>query len=245
MKRVLFFALMAVLASPALSSAGEVGADILKQRCAKCHDLTGPAPQTIRKLWERDAPDLFYAGNKFQREWLVEWLQKPVRIRPAGVNYLRTINSAPTQKKEVEGKNYDVLYGSVLKPLKHLTLKPAQAEDVATALMKLKPLNKNVAGLKLNPSMNVGLDKGEVLFDKVYGCLSCHQIEPGFGGYTGSEVYTAGRRLQPAFMLSYIKRPKEWDPKIWMPNGNVKPDDLQKIVNYLILLSKEDFNAAN
>jgi len=51
--------------------------------------------------------------------------------------------------------------------------------------------------------------------------------------------------LQPEFMLSYIKRPKNWDPKIWMPNGHVKPDDLQKIVNYLILLSKGDFNASN
>ena len=245
MKRVLILALLVVFSSPALSSAGEDGAGILKQRCAKCHDLTGPAPQTIRKLWERDAPDLFYAGNKFRREWLVEWMQKPVRVRPAGVNYLRTINSSPTQKKEVEGKNYDILWGSVLKPLKHLSLKPAQAEAVADALMKLKPYDENVSGMRLDTSMKVGLDKGEVLFDKVYGCLSCHQIEPGFGGYTGAEVYTAGRRLQPEFMLSYIKRPKNWDPKIWMPNGNVKPDDLQRIVNYLITLSKEDFNAAN
>jgi cytochrome c2 len=244
MKRVLFFALMVVLVSPAQSSADEVGADILKQRCAKCHDLTGPAPQTIRKLWERDAPDLFYAGNKFRREWLVEWLQKPVRIRPAGVNYLRTINSAPTQKKEVKDKNYDVLYGAVLRPLKHLKLKPAEAEAVATSLMKLKPHDKYLAGMKLDRSKDVGLDKGEVLFDKVYGCLSCHQIEPGYGGYTGPEVYNAGRRLQPEFMLSYITRPKNWDPKIWMPNGNVKPDDLQRIVNYLITLSKEDFSAA-
>jgi len=245
MKRVLILALLVVFSSPALSSAGEDGAGILKQRCAKCHDLTGPAPQTIRKLWERDAPDLFYAGNKFRREWLVEWMQKPVRVRPAGVNYLRTINSSPTQKKEVEGKNYDILWGSVLKPLRHLALKPAEATAVADALMKLKPYDKYVSGMNLDTSMKVGLDKGEVLFDKVYGCLSCHQVEPGFGGYTGAEVYTAGRRLQPEFMLSYITRPKNWDPKIWMPNGNVKPADLQKIVNYLITLSKEDFNAAN
>lgn len=245
MKRLLLFIVLVVIASPASAAAGEEVAKILKNRCASCHNLTGPAPQTIRELWARDAPDLFYAGNKFRREWLVEWLQKPVRIRPAGVNYLRTINSSPTPKPGEKKKAYDVLWGSVLKPLVHIKLDKAGAEEAADGLMRLKANTKYLAGMKLDKGAQVGLDKGEVLFDKVYGCLSCHQIEPNYGGYTGPELYTAGKRLQPTFMLSYITRPKNWDPKIWMPNGNVKPDDLQKLVNYLILLSKEDFNAAN
>ncbi|MFQ5344486.1 MAG: hypothetical protein ACE5DZ_00840 [Mariprofundus sp.] len=246
MKRVLLLSFLVAMISPALVGAGENGSEILKTRCAYCHDLKGPAPQTIRQLWKRDAPDLFYAGNKFRREWLVEWMQKPVRIRPAGVNYLRAINSTPTNlKKTKKGRKYDVLWGKYLKPLQHEELSKAEAEAVADALMELKPHFDLVSAVKLDESMKVTLDDGEVLIDKVYGCQSCHQIEPGYGGYTGSELYTAGRRLQPEFMLSYIKRPKNWDPKIWMPNGNVKPDDLQKIVNYLILLSKEDFNASN
>jgi len=245
MKRFLLLAILSVAMSPALASAGDMGANILNQRCSTCHNLTGPAPQTIKDLWKRDAPDLFYAGNKFRRGWLVEWLQKPVRIRPAGVNYLRTINSTPKNLDPKKGQKYDVLWGSVLKPLQHLKLKKEEAEAVADALMELKPHDDLIAGMMLDKSQQVSLEKGEVLIDKVYGCFSCHQIEPGFGGYTGSELYTAGARLQPAFMLSYIKRPKNWDPKIWMPNGNVKPDDLEKIVNYLILLSKEDFNASN
>ncbi len=247
MKHLILLSFLAVVISPALASAGEDGGKILRAQCASCHDLKGPAPQTIRELWKRDAPDLFYAGNKFRREWLVQWLQKPIRIRPAGVNYLRNINSTPpsNQNTKKTGRKYDVLWGSVTKPLKHVKLSRAKAEAVADALMGLKPHYSLVAGVKLDASKKVSLDQGEVLIDKVYGCLSCHFIEPGYGGYTGSELYTAGKRLQPEFMLSYIKRPKNWDPKIWMPNGNVKPDDLQKIVNYLILLSKEDFNASN
>lgn len=245
MYRLILSTILAVIISPALASAGEMGAKILEQRCAKCHNLTGPAPQTIRDLWERDAPDLFFAGNKFRREWLVEWLQKPVRIRPAGVNYLRTINSTPKHLDPKKGPKYDVLWGKVLKPLQHLTLKKEEAESTADALMQLRAHDELVSGKKLDTSKKVNLDRGEVLIDKIYGCFSCHQIEPGYGGYTGPELYTAGARLQPAFMLSYITRPKNWDPKIWMPNGHVKPDDLQRIVNYLILLSKEDFNASN
>jgi len=245
MKRLFLLTVFAVFISPAFAGAGENGAGILKARCASCHDLKGPAPQTIRQLWKRDAPDLFYAGNKFRREWLVAWLQKPVRIRPAGVNYLRNINSTPpANQKTKSGRKYDVLYGKVLRPLKHVSLSKADAVAVADALMALKPHYAFISGLKLDTRMKVNLDQGEVLIDKVYGCLSCHQIEPGYGGYTGSELYTAGKRLQPEFMLSYIKRPRNWDPKIWMPNGHVKPGDLQKIVNYLILLSREDFNAS-
>ncbi len=246
MKRLILFSLLAVIVSPALASAGEDGAAILKNRCASCHDLKGPAPQTIRELWKRDAPDLFYAGNKFRREWLVEWLQKPVRIRPAGVNYLRNINSTPPKsQKGKAGRKFDVLWGEVLRPLKHVKLNRAEAEAAADALMDLRPHYELVAGKKLDSKVKVTLDSGELLIDKVYGCLSCHQIEPGYGGYTGPELYTAGARLQPEFLLSYIDRPKNWDPKIWMPNMHVKPDDLQKIVHYLILLSKEDFDASN
>ena len=244
-KRLLFLLVITLLASSVSASADEDGKAILQQRCVECHDLKGPAPTTIRELWERDAPDLFYAGNKFRREWLVEWLQKPVRIRPAGVNYLRAINSTPQHQTKKNGRQYDVLWGAVLKPLRHETLTSDEANAVADALMQLKPHDDLVAGRVLDTSMPITLDQGEILIDKVYGCQSCHQIEPGYGGYTGAELYTAGRRLQPAFMLSYIERPKNWDPKIWMPNVHVKPEDLQKIVNYLVLLSKEDFNASH
>jgi len=245
MKRFVLFAVLAVFILPTVVSAGENGAGILKTRCASCHDLRGPAPQTIRQIWKRDAPDLFYAGNKFRREWLVTWLQKPVRIRPAGVNYLRNINSTPPENQKAKsGRKFDVLYGKVLRPLKHVTLSKTEAEAVAGALMDFRPHYSFVTGLKLDTTKKVSLNQGEVLIDKVYGCQSCHQIEPGYGGYTGPELYTAGKRLQSEFILSYVKRPKNWDPKIWMPNGHVKPDDLQKIANYLILLSKETFNAS-
>lgn len=244
MKRMMLLSFLVAMIAPALASAGVDGSQILDSRCAYCHDLKGPAPQTIRQLWKRDAPDLFFAGDKYRREWMVAWMQKPVRIRPAGVNYLRAINSTPTHLgKTKKGRKYDVLWGKYLKPLVHEVLTKPEAEAVADELMKLKPHYELITAVHLDKSKQVTLDQGELLIDKVYGCESCHQIEPGYGGYTGPELYTAGRRLQARFMLSYISRPKNWDPKIWMPNMHVKADDLQKIVNYLILLSKEDFNA--
>jgi len=206
------------------------GMDILKQRCATCHNLSGPAPQTLKALWARKGPDLFYAGDKFQRAWLVEWLQHPKRIRPAGAFYRQHIKPGPKR---------DVIDTSTLKP--HPSLSKADAVAVADALMKLHAHRDLIAKEKPDPSAKPG-PLGEMLFDKIYGCMACHEIEPGYGGLSGPEVYTAGRRLTPQFMLSYIKNPQAWDPKIWMPNKHVPEANVQKLVNYLLELAKEDWD---
>ena len=224
---VLLVAAVSCLFSPSLY-AGEAGESILNSRCVACHDLKGPAPATLAALWQRQGPDLFYAGNKYKHDWLVAWLQKPVRIRPAGMFYRDHIKP---------GRKHDVVDKSTLKP--HVSLSKEEAAAVADALMALKANSNLVASEKLIPAPS---PIGEMMFDKIYGCMACHQIEPGYGGMSGPEAYTAGKRLQTSFMLSYIKNPQAWDPKIWMPNKHVPTDNIQQLVNYLIDLSKEDFS---
>jgi len=230
MRRVTFAFLLSgalSLLSPS-THAGEDGMHILKTRCASCHNLTGPAPATVKELWARKGPDLFYAGNKYRREWLVEWLRKPVRIRPAGEFYRKHIKP---------GAKHDVVDASTLKP--HVALSKGDAEAVADALMKLRAHDDLIAREHYTPGP---APLGEMLFDKIYGCMACHEIEPGYGGLSGPEVYTAGKRLKPEFMLSYIKNPQAWDPKTWMPNKHVPDINVAKLVNYLVELSKEDFS---
>jgi len=185
--------------------AADEGSAILTQRCAGCHNLTGPAPHTLKELWARKAPDLFYAGNKYRDEWLRAWLQKPTRIRVAGEFYADHIRS---------GEKSDEVDPATLEP--HLALSAADADTVTQALMRLKPHAELIAAEK---------------------------IEPGLGGASGPELYTAGRRLQPAFIASYIRSPQAWDPKIWMPNKRVSDSNIQKLVHYLAELAKEQGNA--
>jgi len=215
------------LLSPPVHAGGD-GLSILKSRCTVCHNLAGPAPATLKELWTRKGPDLFYAGNKYRKEWLVTWLQKPVRIRPAGEFYRQHIKPGP---------KHDVVDKSTLKP--HMALNKADAVATADALMKLKAHSDLIAKEKLAPAPS---PIGEMMFDKIYGCMACHQIEPGYGGMSGPEAFTMGKRLQANFMLSYVKNPRAWDPKIWMPNKHVPGDNIQQLVNYLIALSKEDFS---
>jgi cytochrome c551/c552 len=203
---------------------------ILQKDCVSCHNLKGPVPQTLQALWDRKGPDLFYAGNKYRQEWLVSWLQNPQRIRRAGEFYGKHIKPGP---------KHDEIDTATLE--KHVVLTKDDAVAVAAELMKLKPHDDLMAKEKIEPG-TISKQMGEMAFDKFMGCMACHLIEPDFGGFSGPELYTAGKRLQPEYIASYIRSPQAWDPKIWMPNKNVSDANIQKMVRYLELLAKENEN---
>src|SRR5690606_17369731 len=112
MKASLIFAasagavLVALAFRPTAVDAQAAGSELTRQ-CASCHALTKPAEATVDRLWTRKGPDLWYAGDKFNKEWLVTWLQKPTVIRPGGVLWFKhakpgeprdTIDTAAVEK---------------------------------------------------------------------------------------------------------------------------------------------------
>ncbi len=227
---VMVLMVASLLWGASISWAGDRGMQLLQQQCVSCHNLAGPAPATLSELWQRKGPDLFYAGNKYRQAWLESWLQQPKRIRPAGMFYIDHIKP---------GTKRDVIDPSTLSG--HVKLKADDAKAVAAALVQLKGNTKLIKAETHRADISPG-PLGEMMFDKIYGCMACHEIEPGYGGLSGPELYTAGKRLQPEFMLSYIRSPQAWDPKIWMPNKHVPDDNMQKLVNYIIALSEENFD---
>lgn len=208
-----------------------VFADTLKKDCVSCHNITGPAASSVKELRAKKGPDLFYAGNKYRQEWLVSWLQKPQRIRPAGMFYGDHIKP---------GDKSDEIDVSTLK--EHVALSKEDAMEVATELMQLKPHDDLIAKEKIEPG-TITKQAGEMVFDKFWGCMACHLIEPEYGGLSGPEMYTAAQRLQPEYMASFIRNPQAWQPKTWMPNKGVSEGNIQKLVHYLQALSQESANA--
>ncbi len=225
MKRTIPLLLGLLLAAPLWAASGEA---ILQERCAGCHDLKGPAPATLEALWARKGPDLFYAGVKYKQAWLEQWLQKPTRIRPAGMFYANHVRTGP------DGQ--DVIDEATL--VQHPALSAKEAKAVAKALMAKKDAPAEVVAGAYQPG-RISLRMGELMFDKFKGCLACHQIEPGYGGLSGPEVYTVTQRLQEDFLVSYLKNPHAWDPKIFMPNKQLKDRDIQKFIHYFRALAKE------
>jgi len=184
------------------------GMAIMQNKCVSCHNVAGPAPGTFTELLERKAPDLFYAGSKFNRPWLFEWLQNPTAIRPAGVMFLNHIVNQ-------DGK--DQIDEATVK-LCASKLSVEEAEGVTDFMMTLTdPAMKT--GI-IDPTQKFRIPKAYNLFAKRMPCIACHGVMRGkreMGGTSGPDLTEAGERLNPDWIYARIEDPQYWDPKTWMP----------------------------
>jgi mono/diheme cytochrome c family protein len=199
----------------------------MQSQCAQCHALKAPAPAelTVDRIWQRKGPDLYYAGAKYNQPWLVNWLQAPKPIRPAGEFYFKHVKL---------GAKEDVVDASTLTP----PMKPSKNEATAyaAALMELKgaPGLVEKGSYKQQPGSAA---MAAMFFNKLRGCSACHQNAPGTGGLSGPELYTGGERLQADYIHDYIKDPQKFDPHIWMPKLGLNEADLQRLTGYIVGLS--------
>lgn len=202
------------------------GQDLLSKQCISCHAVTKQDNATLDRLWERKGPDLHYAGSKFNQEWLQAWLENPTVIRPSGVFYGNLVKAGAAGE-------LDVIDAAKL-PV-HMKLSKSDAALAVEALMALKADD----GL-----IEEGAYKGEkvnarfagMLFSKLRGCTSCHAAKPDDGVASGPQLYDAGERLQPDYVLAYMKDPQKFDLHVWMPTLGLNPGDLQKLTGYITTL---------
>lgn len=193
--------------------------DVKKNKCDSCHKMTGPAVKTIKELEERKAPDLFYAGSKFNKDWLVTFLQNPTVIRPAGTVYVNFL-----KKGEQD---------TVTPPPKCASkLNAHEAAEVADYLMTLKDASMKTGVAKLGEFSKA---KAKMLVVKTEACNGCHNIA-GSGGVSCPTFEGIGARLNPDFVYNFVQHPQTFDPKIWMGKRDLSETDLQLIVNYIASL---------
>ncbi len=192
------------------------GAAIVAQKCVSCHNVTGPAPATFKAMLELKAPDLFYAGSKFKKEWLVEWLQHPTLIRPSGVMFLNNIVVE-------DGRNR--IKRDAVKPCP-ASLAPEEATAVADYLMTLTDATMKVG--VISPKEKLRRSKATTLFTKRYPCNGCHTVKIRHreaGGVSGPDLREAGRRLNPDWIYAQIEDPQHWNPMTWMPTSPMSKKD--------------------
>jgi mono/diheme cytochrome c family protein len=219
----LFVSLGALACLAPAAALAQVPAE-LQSQCGACHAMTKPGEPSVDRLWSRKGPDLWYAGNKFNRDWLVKWLQKPTPIRPGGVLWFKNAKA---------GDPHDTLDAAAVPA--HPSVDAATAAKLADALMSLK-----APGLTDAPVSTAGASTtmGKLAFNKLRGCSSCHQDQPGQGGLSGPELYDASQRLKPEYVYAYTKDPQQFDRYIWMPRLPLSEPDLQKLTAYLMSIGK-------
>ena len=197
--------------SPALAEPLDAKA-IVSERCTSCHDLSGPAPRTFEGVLARKAPDLFYAGSKFKRSWLVGWLQNPTPIRQTGAMFLNHV---------ITENGMDRIIAETVKPCP-VKLGPEAAMAVANHLMTLKDSAMKTGLVDMTKTFRK--PKAYRLITKQLPCIGCHTVKFGkrtLGGVSGPDLTQAGKRLNPDWVYARIEDPQYWDPRTWMPRVNM------------------------
>ncbi|MFA5678712.1 MAG: c-type cytochrome [Pseudomonas sp.] len=205
------------------------GKQLVETNCASCHALERPDYGALghAERITRKGPPLYFAGNKFQAEWLEGWLQKPQRIRPAGV-------FPPAAVKPSDAG--DVIDPALLE--EHPALSADEARQATEYLMSLHAFDDLIAASTYEPG-TIAARMGQLNFSKFNGCDSCHQDSATTGGFSGPELYTAWQRLQPKFIASFIADPVAWDPNTLMPKTNLNESAVERLSNYLKLIGEE------
>ena len=149
-------------------------------------------------------------------------MQKPTRIRPAGDfpgTHTRTTATG------------DVVDETTL--TKHPAVAAAEAKLIADYLMTLTPNTALTEKEKDYKPGRVSARMGAMDFVKFKGCGGCHKDTPKYGGFSGPELFTAWQRLQPAFIVSYIRNPTAWEARSLMPNKHLNDGAIHKLADYL------------
>ena len=198
--------------APAMADAAAGKSAFAAKGCNECHYTDGPAKEkTIDDQLAKKGPELWYAGSKFQKDWLGTWLQdpKPVRLLKYGT---------------LDEKN----------PGDHPKLAATDAASMTDFLMGLTSDAVKAGVVKVKKNL-----KGKQIFIKKMPCSGCHQ-SPGrkgkvTGGFSGPSLVGAGKRLNPDWIYAYLKTPSVFKPVKAMPTfaGILKDKDIKNVAAHV------------
>jgi cytochrome c551/c552 len=224
---IMLVSLYMSLANVSLAADGK--AVIEQNRCASCHDMTDNAAKTIADLLNRKAPDLFYAGSKFQERFLVEFLQRPYHIRPAGTMFLNYVTP---------GDGIDHIQEP---PLCDSKLSAEDAQAATQYLLTLKDAGMQSGIYK--PGTQFSKSSAKMIFYKSGACNACHQVDEGGsikGGVSAPVLYNAGARLNGDWVFNFLKDPQHWEPKAWMPKRELPDNTWLLLTNYIMTMEQPE-----
>jgi mono/diheme cytochrome c family protein len=158
------------------------------------------------------APNLAYEGSKVHGDWLRGFLREPYRIRPLMQAHMPTF---PLSEQEAT------------------TLR----DYVVTALVDTRVPRASQVAQALTPELAA---QGEKLYWEKYPCFTCHQIQGKTGGAAiGPDLTQAWKRLNPGWMIQWIRNPQSFEPASIMPNLGLSEEEATAIVSYLESLARQ------
>jgi mono/diheme cytochrome c family protein len=180
-------------------AAAQEGEALYKQKCLSCHAISTAKKVTIKERTSSKGMPLWFAGSKFNKEWLETWLASPQPI-------------------------FGVKWGTLEKgAYSHPAVNAAEAKQLADYLMTLVDAKVETGTTEPLPKSRGKrrsfMGRTAQLFEKHQGCYACHRYlnkrNQELGGFSGPSLVGASKRLQADWVYAFLK-----DPRRYYPNGS-------------------------
>lgn len=213
-------ALVGLMSVPRLLFGGEHSRakELIQQACVQCHRLEGQADSRFNLR----APDLIWAGSKYQRAWLLRWL---------------TGKEAPLYAK---GYRWDLSEG----PVKH----PVVTEPDAAAIADYFETHHKDPRVKVGAFDASKVSKFDATFGgmayKAHACLACHTIEESgnlIGGPQSTALQNAGQRYNPDWLYRFGQNPQDFIIHTGEFLADATDPQLRAVIGFLAIQGVPDF----
>jgi len=194
---------------------------LVEFNCVGCHRLQGiTRPEML-------APDLTSIGTKVTREWLYKWLKEPRTILDDAGNTL--VNGVETEEEPRMPK-----FRLNEPELRGLSAYLSSLRSQPVAPYKFDP--RVVAAWEKKPDL---VDEGEVRFRQMF-CTTCHALAVTragetklIGGDIGPELTKVGSKVNPDWLVAWLRDPQAYLPHAQMPRYQWSDEDLYKVTHYI------------
>ncbi len=195
---------------------------LIDLNCVGCHKLEGiDRPAML-------GPDLTNVGTKVSREWIYKWLKEPRTILDSNGN--TTVDGYESEEEprmpkfRLDESELRALSGylSTLesRPVEHHTFDP-----------------RVVAAWAKRPDL---VDQGEIRFRQMF-CTTCHSVAVTragetklIGGDIGPELTKIGSKVNPDWLVAWLRNPQDYLPHSLMPRYGWSDEDLYKVTHYML-----------
>lgn len=214
------FALVGVLAPPPLLLASDHtrAKELLQQTCVHCHRLEG----TAESRFKLHAPDLIWAGSKYQRSWLIRWL---------------TGKEAPLYAKGYRWDLTDV-------PAKHPVVTEGEANAIADYFAEHnRDPRVTVGAFDLSRVTKYDVQFGAAAY-KAHACLGCHTIEENgklIGGQQSAALQKSGQRYDKDWLFRFGLNPQDFVPHSGEFLADATEPQLRAVIGYLMVQGVSNF----
>ena len=213
-------ALLGLMSSPQLSFGSDQARakDIIQQTCVQCHRLEGQPDSRFNLR----APDLIWAGSKYKRPWLIQWL---------------TGKEAPLYAK---GYRWDLTEV----PSRHPMVTEPEANAIADYFAEHnKDSRVKVGAFDRSKVTKFDATFGGVAF-KAHACLGCHVIEENgkiIGGPQSASLVAAGQRYDQDWLFRFGQNPQDFTPHSGEFLADATEPQLRAVIGFLMVQGVKDF----